>query len=526
MKKIICFAILLTSVMSSYAQSYEFTNVKRYTSRGSGEIVKDGAIQGYYSLYPLEKVDKKNVSFALNILDENLKQVTEFQITRPKTYYLIETAFNDEVFLFQFYNSKERIFEFVTIDRTGKEVGTFKTDKLSRTELAMTGTIISTDEEQEPNIYPTGGNGFFALGVKEEKKLGFVIKSYDNNLKTRWTYGSDSDSKEVERASILFSDDNYILLSISKQKSMTTSKFDSYLALIDIKTGKPYYNFQMQDDNEAQLSVLNAFVIDETGEAYVVGEYYAPGDNILKDKSMGIYIRGVEQNGEYSAFKKYGWEQEIASTKQGTLSEEEAKSDKGTDQIFFHKFIRSQDGNIFAVAEQYRKQVSAGGVALNALAAVAGGRSNTAAFEIKVTNMVTIQFDEKLNMVEYRLIPKKLHRVLLPPGAGLYSPQKLGYYIKITGDFDYAFTSSDKANDSYYTVYTDYNRKDDESGEKASIMLGSINVVGGKIENNRFPINSEAKYMWVQKAKPGYVMIREYYKKQRTVKLRLEKINA
>ncbi len=57
-------------------------------------------------------------------------------------------------------------------------------------------------------------------------------------------------------------------------------------------------------------------------------------------------------------------------------------------------------------------------------------------------------------------------------------------------------------------------------------MLGSINVVGGKIENNRFPINSEAKYMWVQKAKPGYVMIREYYKKQRTVKLRLEKINA
>jgi len=255
----------------------------------------------------------------------------------------------------------------------------------------------------------------------------------------------------------------------------------------------------------------------------LTGEYYKPGDNVLKDKSLGLYIREIESNGSDVNFKKFAWAREIAKFKQEAMSDDEKEKDKGTNRIWFHKFIKSANGNIFAIGEQYRKQVSATGVALNVLSG--GGGSGASNIEIKVTNMLVVEFDANLELTDYKIIPKKPTRVMLPEGYGVVSTQLIASYLATTGNFDYQFTSQDPKKDSYQIIYTDGNRKEEGSKEKADIMIGAIKINKGEKATSRFPINSDATRLWYSPAKPGYIVVGEYWKKEKKVKLHLEKIS-
>ncbi len=520
--KLILSALLVILCSAMHGQSYQYDNVKHFTTRSMGEIIQNQEVKGYYVFYPVEKVDRKTIAFKISLLDDNLNQVSEFNIERPKKYLLIESSFNQNAFVFNFYDPKSRSMEYVTFDRSGKELGSVTTDKLSSMERATLAAILQNPETTTSNIFPVDDSGFIRYATIDQRKDGYSLTRYDNNLKEIWSYKSDPDSKLIENGSVLSVNKDYILVQVTKLKSLLTSKFDTYLVLLDAHTGKAFYNFQMQDDNEAQLSVLNAFMIDDDGTALMMGEYYAPGDNVLKDKSIGLYARGVEKNGEYSFFKKYGWDREIANLKKEVLSDEEKEKDKGTNQIFFHKFIRSENGHVFAIAEQFRKQASAVGIASTILNG--GNQGGAATVEIKVTNMVVAEFDTDLNLIDYQIIPKKRTRVLLPAGMGLLSAQKLGFYIKSTGGFDYNFTSMNREKDNYHAIYTDFNRRDDESNEKSDAMVGTINIEDGKVSNERFPLNTDGNLLWFSPAKPGYVLINEYFRKGKKLKMHLEKV--
>src|SRR3989338_1688770 len=140
----------------------------------------------------------------------------------------------------------------------------------------------------------------------------------------------------------------------------------------------------------------------------------------------------------------------------------------------------TSDGRLYLVVGQYRKQLSAGGTAMNVLAAAAGGSSDASNFEILVGNMVVIEFDATNKMTGYDLISKRKTSVLLPAGAGFWNTAFLGYYINSMGSFDYAFTSSDKKSDRYSVVYIDANRKEEKGATKSDLMVGVIQIDGGE----------------------------------------------
>jgi hypothetical protein len=270
------------------------------------------------------------------------------------------------------------------------------------------------------------------------------------------------------------------------------------------------------------MSLLNCFIDEPTNDILLVGEYYKPGDEVMKDNSVGLFMRRIDESGADITLQKYGWKKEIAKFKQENLSAEDKAEDKGKSYIWFHKFVKSKDGHIYAVGEQYRKQVSALGVAANMMNGGSGsGASN---FEIKITNMVVVAFDKDLALVDYQMISKKQSKAMLPEGYGLASPQVLAYYVKARGFFDYQFTSMDPARDRYQIVYTDLNRKD-EKGAKSDIMVGVIDIEAGKMTAKKFPINSQAKYVWYAPSKPGSIMIGEYWRKERKFSMHLEKLD-
>jgi hypothetical protein len=173
------------------------------------------------------------------------------------------------------------------------------------------------------------------------------------------------------------------------------------------------------------------------------------------------------------------------------------------------------------IGEQFIKQVSAGGVALKVLASATGGSSNTSALEIRVADMVVIEFDENKSMVDFKLIKKKGTSVLLPEGMGMYGTTTLGYYVKSQGDFDYSFTSSDKAKDNFEIVYIDADRKTEKKATtKADVMVGVISIKGGKLTQTRVPVNCTSNRWWLQPAKPGYISVTEYFRKEKRIDMR------
>jgi len=525
MKTLITGILLLGMAICANAQSAEFQLDRRFVEGSFGEIISDNAVQGYYFIQKLEKISRKEAVYEITLMDDNLRETAKYQIRRPKKSYLLETVFNNEVFVFHFYDAKAKSLEVISIDRTGNQVGSYKVEDPNKYMLAGITTAIQTEEEYL-TVYEMGSAGFMYLETVKNKDYGFVVHGLDNKMNEIWSYSSDTESKMAFLASVLSVDENYALLMVMEKKQIYTQKFDSYVVLIDTKSGEVKYNFQMQDDNEAQLSVLNGFVDPETGIALVVGEYYAPGDDVAKDKSLGLYMRGVETNGEYSVYKKYGWDDEIARVKRSTMTEEQEEANKkDVELLYFHRIIRRENGSIYAIAEQFRKQVSAGGTALKVLAAAGGGSSGASAFELLVTNMVVLEFDKDLNMTNFEIVGKKKSNVLLPAGAGWYSAQMLGNYVKVRGGFDYAFTTEDKKTNAHFAVYSDMNRREDEDSKKSDGMIGVISISPeGEIEKRRIPLNSDATKYRFRRAKPGYILVREYFKREKKLKLRIEKV--
>jgi len=242
---------------------------------------------------------------------------------------------------------------------------------------------------------------------------------------------------------------------------------------------------------------------------------------LVKDRSQGIYLQEISLDGQSGEIRTYAWKGELAEF---TASLEDGDKKERPFYIFFHDVIIGKNGSIFLIGEQFLKQVSAGGVAMNLVAGATGGSSNASNFEMLIGNMLVFEFNAKKDIVNIESIAKKRTRVILPQVMGVYGSQTLGYYIKSIGGFYYCFTSRNKEKDMYDVVYIDANRKEDDKSAKSDMIIGVISIKQGKTNANRVPINCTSSYWWIQPGKPGFISVSEYFRKERKVNMRLEKL--
>ncbi|PHR30876.1 MAG: hypothetical protein COA38_09620 [Fluviicola sp.] len=491
------------------AQSTTISNVLNMKSaQQSGNILENDKIVGYYIFYFKEKKSKTISAYEVELFDDNYNSVKSFEIERPKKSVMLQMAYNQEMFLLTFYNLKTG-FEFITYNREGDIQGTKKIDasEIDRKTLLRKGY---------GTFHAKGSTGFV-------RTWGNEIIGYNNNLEEEWTYEAEIIGKKgITTAGITSITDDYIIASAYKKKSLMTKKLDVDVLLIDAKSGDLIKTLEMGNLETGKKSVLRADYIEKSNMILIVGEYFKPGDDMLKDMSEGLFIQELDKSGKISRTEMYSWEKDIDEFKNDQLSKEELAELKKRFSLMFHDVIIGKNGHIYMIAEQFKKQVSALGVAGKLLS---GGDSQAAAFEIRIGNMVLLEFDDKYKMVDFKVVSKKKSSVMLPSGAGLYGPAFLGYYVKGTGGFDYSFTSRDVENDIYDVVYTDLDRKGEEKGQKADRMLGVIRIAEGEIDANRVAINTDAKHWWLRAAKPGYISIFEYSRKVKELTIRLEQIS-
>lgn len=517
-------ALLMAGV--TFGQSASITNVLNLKSiKQRGEIIENDKLVGYFVFYFKEKNDSKTSTYEVELFDDNYNSVKSFEITRPKNSLLMETVYNGKVFLLFFYDSKSG-YEYLTIDKSGKELGSKKIERkeVSKYDLQRSlGSIQSGTDNV--TFFPLGTEGFVRQTYNKNKKVGYEVIAYDNEMNEIWNYGSPLNSSLYESVEIGQVSEQYIGATIMRKNGLMTKKYDSFFLLLDSQTGKKVVELEMGNEDEGKRSILKNYLDETKNTILLIGEFYAPGDDVLKDKSEGLFIQEISTEGEELGYYTYGWKKEVKEFMKANLTEDELKDAEAKSYLYFHDVIRGENGKLFLVAEQFRKQISAGATALNILATASGGQSDVSNFELRLGSMVVIEFDAAFGLTNYSLVEKKSTSVFLPAGAGLWNPSFIGYYVKMMGWFDYAFTSKDANNDIYSVIFIDANRKeekDDKNTEKADKMLGVIHIENGEMNVSRVAINTEARNWWIAPAKPGNISITEYYRKEKTLEMRLE----
>lgn len=493
----------ILAVTAAFAQERTLDHVKASKARGGGIIMKNNEVAGYYSFYEVDKVDGKTRAFRMALLDNNLKDIGVIKLNRPKDSYMVESAFNGQAFMFFFLNDKN--VELETYDLNGKKLGAKVYEDVSKWERMRVYAAVKMGETGEVNqsLFPLGEDGFLKQGVGDGKKAGYLLTAYNNDLSKRWETEAPAGGM-IESLDVIAVTKDYIVGSLYKQKGRMDMPDNTFLALFDVHSGKKLWEKELTDGGR-RMTVMNAFPEEGNDDLFLIGETFSPKDNVFKDKSQGMYCMRMGMDGTPKQTELLDWDKDI---KPHVPADEKGR--KELDRIFFHQVVRLNNGTIHCIGEEYKKVMGA-----------------TGGIQITTEDMLVIELGPDLKFKQCSVFPKSKGRTEFPLEYAALSASLLAKIVKQMGRFDYLFTTQDKAGDRYFCSFLDYARDKNDAGNKVGAYIGTI-VGDGKSAPtlDKYDVDEKGStFFRVMAAKPGYVLMYEYHRKEKTINLHLEKVN-
>lgn len=513
---IIVFMLFFPLSWRTAAQVLTKTNVAQINLRSAGEIIHDGQVRGYFFFYNLEKKNANQNNYQLTVTDENLREINSIEITRPKSYGLVEAAFNGEAFGFLFFDSRASMIEIISYDETLTQLGTSTRKVTSRYAIGVYQQVVLGNEPSQAYLAPVEG-GFLNYLIADAGDQHFLLECFDNNLKTRWREMAPARAK-FEVASEGFQRLGFVGTLVTRKKSVSSKDINYDFMVHELNSGKQLFRVPVETSRYS-MSISEVYY-DSTKDHFIVfGEYFNKGDKEMRDDSQGFITLAFDRSGSVVGETINSWAKEIS---QATPMDVRGKFEGSRASVLFHNAVRTADGQIFLIGEQYKKVVSGAGVAVQALGLLAGYYGGAAAMQVNVYNMVIFEFNPDYTIKKVHLFEKSKSEITLPAGAGYSSPKFLSYYVKAIGGFDYAFTQVDRDQLTFSVSYIDFDR----SKEMRQNVLGSIVYTPEKeFVVDKMPMSRKSTQFYVYKAKPGYVLVTEYQRKEKKFESRLEKIN-
>ncbi len=506
--------LLLLGTITLHAQQLSIENVYKVSLRNSDAIREGSEVKGYFFFYVSDKIDKKTNEYTLRITDNNLKMLKDIKFQDSKYVSILESSFNGTDLIFLFYNSDEKTFEYQIYGADGKKKYTYNRQLTKKEDVFLKmGYLAINDEEQTyKGLYPIEGKGFISnMPSREDKDYTFQIDFFSSEKRRQWTYTPTLGGKKFG-GDYLGYFNGIVYFEVIKYSSMFDQSPESSVIGLSQETGKVV--FEKSTDNlkfkfyPQSLSMLN------NGKAYLFGEYFDPNGNIMKDKSKGFAFWGIDEKGIVLSEKYCAWDLELG--KYLNVSSKGKIEDFGF--MYLHNMVQTSDGNMYAIGEGFMKIASALGIASKLL--TRGGGLST--LKIKVTDMLLIKFDKDFNVKEAKIYSKNPNSVELASGYEFVSTPLLGKLVKyVYGEFDYAYTQTNKDFSSFTVCYSDYVRGKDYKGG----TFNSISYNDGKITTDRINTKSDATRTGVLPGKQGQVLILDYYKKDKRLDAHFEKLN-
>lgn len=500
------FALLLPC--TSIAQNKSFAGVLKVSLKNMGPIIEKNEVKGYYTFYETDKLNRKTSAYLLQILDENLNVVSSKNITDSDDLRLLEGVYDGQSILLKFYNTKSKEAILRVYDKSA-ELKQNKTRKVeSKWEIAQYNSAI-TEETKGVTVFGIANTGFVSYAMEDNKSIGYSMEFLPEDATQKsWTYKSNANSKDVETANFLAEGNGILLTHVGKRPSLLSQDATSYLLATDVKTGNKLFEKKLQSTKH-DLVLLNGFTDETTGNIAVLGLYYEKDVKTMKAKSLGLFAQVLDKQGNLVSENYTSWAKDVSKflpvNAKGKMDD--------TGYIFFHNIIKSKDEKIYAIGENFKRTVSA-----TAALAVLGGSLT----QMVIEDMFIFEFTPDFKLNNVKVFDKGKSNFQLPRGSEYYSVQLLAAYIKSVGGFDYTFTQPDNSKNVFSVGYVDYEKK---KGEKNEWVFGAITCADSEFSADKISLQTEASELQVFVAKPGYVMISEYFSKAKKMDLRLEKIN-
>lgn len=504
--------LLLAGYYPAQAQKLKLDDVMTVEVRGTGPIIKGNEVQGYYMFYQLDRADRKNNNYRIVFLDQNLTKLAQKDFTGSKYLYLQEASFDGEFVMLKFYEAKERLVELRKYDASAvmksKKVITLN----HKREYYQFYTTGESGEVKGEYLFALDEKGFVNYTQRKTKGWGYQIDFIGGMGGGKdWTYNSSEADNDWYTASFIASDGNVLYSLISSRPGAMSRDIEYHILALDAKTGKKIYQSKV-NDGKYQSMPMSAYVDNKSGNLVVLGQYMNVDDKSAKDKTLGISSYVFDKSGKLSSTNYISWATDVS--KFIPTNEKGKIEDVGF--IFFHKIVQTESGEVFAIGEAYKKAASGAGIAITAL----GGSASLV--KMVTTDMYIFKMTSDFKLESVDIFDKYKTDVGLPQGVGLYSAQTLALFIKAYDGFDYSFTLPSKDENVFHVGYTDYEKI---KGEKNRTIFGAITYADGKFTTDKIDLSTESTRLFIYPGKPGYILIYEYFRKEKKVDLRLESIN-
>jgi hypothetical protein len=518
-KQAISILLLAISIGQVHSQFTEYSKLMNFNPRNMGVIMSQNVVSGYYVFYDLEDVEDNTKKFKVQLLGVDLNIVSEFKVKRSKKTELIEVAYSDKTLLLLFFDGKGT--EYASYDFDGNELGSKQIAELDFGEKMRLKSLKDQNLQNNSVIQNIGSKGFLRNSVIGTKKPGFELEALNPNLTSKWTYRTKEKLETDEFLDLLFVSEKYVAFAHNKRQNTTIENDDSEFLLLNSENGNQIFKVSSRLANGKQMTFESCYIDETENQIYITGEYFSEKINTAKEPSEGLYIRKMSINGQETEYREYGWLTEIGMAKSKALSTTALIDYEDTDRIWIHDILFS-NGRIYAICEQYERHVNAAAIGAIVVTRIA----YPSVFDIKITNLISIEFDEKMNIANMEIIQKKKRIAESSSDNTAKSSKSTARQVLLEGKFDYRFSLRDPQKNSFEIIYTDRNRKlNNENKEKADRMLGVIEINGEQKKTYKKPILTDATYFWLLPAKPGYILLGEYFSAGRRVILKLEKLN-
>lgn len=500
MKLRVILLMLVTGIIQQciLAQSkFTLSNVYSVQLRNTGPIISGEEVRGYFFFYQTDKVDKLTSQYTLQILDENLNNVREIKFTDAKNVFLLESSYNGTDIMFMFYNEDERQVTYRVYGTNGEQRSTFRRI-IDRRTMGYIEQYFATNKEQTENnsIFSVDGKGFITTVPIQNgsNEYTYEVNFYASNTRRQWTYQPERE-RLSSFAQYLGNSDSVAVFEVSKRRGFSAKVAEIWLVGVYLHNGQKAFEFTTEQE-KYHFFPMNVASIRNNGKFLLLGLYFEKNGGAINGYSLGLGVWNLDNQGNVLKQGYNSWTTDISkflkTNRKGRVDE--------LGYIHFHRIIQMRDGKIFAVGE---------------------GFSNAGDRRVKITDMLLLQFDQSLAITDARIFEKTANYFQFPNLFQLITAQTMGMKIKAYEGFDYSFSQSDRDRTLFSVGYTDYVRTKDYKG----LTFNTISYYNNDLTTDKIELSTKATQMRIYPAKIGSVMVLEYFKRDKRLEMRLEKIN-
>lgn len=98
----------------------------------------------------------------------------------------------------------------------------------------------------------------------------------------------------------------------------------------------------------------------------------------------------------------------------------------------------------------------------------------------------------------------------------------MALFTKMLGGFDFNYLKQMEDKNTFLVFYDDFERR---KGEKNNTIVGVISNTKGEYSQDKVDINTEADYVEALPAQAGNVLFLEYFKKEKKLDMKFQKMN-